>query len=101
MMEQTSPNRPNTLISALSRAVTRDRITVKVVIWRLENEPGWTLEVRNRWGGSTVWETEFGTDEQANQAFHAALAEDGIETFLDNPEACLDNDNVVRFPQRG
>ena len=84
---------PNLIQSSLSRTVTQNSISVEVQIYRLETEPGWTLEVVNGTGTSTVWETEFETDEEANQAFGIALDEEGIETFLDNA-------NVIPFPRR-
>ena len=68
-------------------------MAVDVQIYRLETEPGWTLEVVNQTGTSTVWETVFETDEEANQAFEIALDEEGIETFRDNA-------NVIPFPKR-
>jgi len=85
---------PNIVNSALSRTVSDKGIAVEVQIYRLEHEPGWTLEVVNQSGTSTVWETEFATDEEASSAFQIALDEEGIEAFLDSA-------NVIPFPQRG
>ncbi|MGE8136454.1 hypothetical protein ACQKO5_22940 [Novosphingobium subterraneum] len=85
---------PNIVNSALSRQVTDKGITVDVQIYRLEHEPGWTLEVVNQSGTSTVWDTEFSTDEEASSAFKIALDEEGIEAFIDNA-------NVIPFPKRG
>jgi hypothetical protein len=85
---------PNIVNSSLSRTVTRNGVTVKVQIYRLELEPGWSLEVVNQTNTSIVWETLFDTDEEANQAFEIALDEEGIESFLDGA-------NVIPFPQRG
>jgi len=85
---------PNIVNSALSRTVRDNGIAVEVQIYRLEHEPGWTLEVVNQSGTSTVWETEFATDEEAYSAFQIALDEEGIEAFLDSA-------NVIPFPQRG
>lgn len=85
---------PNIVNSALSRTVREKDIAVEVQIYRLEHEPGWTLEVVNQSGTSTVWETEFATDEEAFSAFQIALDEEGIEAFLDST-------NVIPFPQRG
>lgn len=45
---------PNIVTSGLSGPVTRDGVTVDVQIYRLEHEPGWTLEVVNARGTSTV-----------------------------------------------
>jgi hypothetical protein len=84
----------NIVNSSLSRAITRNGVTVKVEIYRLELQPGWSLEVVNQTGTSIVWETLFDTDEEANQAFEIALDEEGIESFLDGAK-------VIPFPQRG
>ena len=57
---------PNIVTSSYSRRVTRDGITVEVGIHRLETEPGWSLEVVNAAGTSTVWDDLFETDDAAN-----------------------------------
>ena len=85
---------PNIVTSSLSRRVTRNGVTVKVEIYRLEHDPAWSLEVVNPRNTSIVWETTFDTDDEANQAFEIALDEEGIESFLDGG-------NVIPFPQRG
>ena len=38
---------PNIVTSGLSRTVRRDGVAVEVNIYRLENTPGWSLEVVN------------------------------------------------------
>lgn len=38
---------PNIVTSSLSGIVTEQGVTVRVNIIRLENEPGWSLEVEN------------------------------------------------------
>jgi uncharacterized protein len=63
--------------------VRRDGITVRVEIYSLEGRPGWTLEVVNDKGTSTVWDEPFDTDDAADAAFGEVLAEDGIASFLD------------------
>jgi hypothetical protein len=54
---------PNIVHSSLSRRVTRDGITVEVVIVRLEDESKWSLEVVNAKNTSIVWDELFPTDE--------------------------------------
>ena len=80
---------PTIITSPLSRSITRDDITVEVNIYRLEHEPQWALEVVNTHGTSSVWDDPFETDEEAYAAFEQAVAEEGMETFLndeiDNP----------------
>lgn len=43
---------PNIVTSSLSGVVTEQGVTVRVNIIRLENEPGWSLEVENEHGTS-------------------------------------------------
>ncbi len=75
---------PNLIISGLSRDVTREDITVRVNIYRLEDKLGWSLEVVNDKGTSTVWDELFDTDDDADAAFHETLADEGMKAFLDN-----------------
>ena len=75
---------PNLVISGLSREVTRNGVTVAVHIHRLEDRPGWALEVVNDKGTSTVWDDLFETDDAADQAFRETLAEEGMSAFRDS-----------------
>lgn len=53
---------------------------------RLENEPGWSLEVENERGTSTVWDHLFTTDDAAHAAhaaFRQTIDEEGMRAFLD------------------
>jgi hypothetical protein len=68
---------PNIVYSGLSRKVTRDGITVEVVIIRLEHETEWSLEVVNAANTSIVWEDEYAECERT-------VAEEGMRTFLDS-----------------
>ena len=45
---------PTIIESPLSRTVSRDGITVRVLVYRLEHDPKWALEVVNDAGTSTV-----------------------------------------------
>ena len=77
---------PNIIVSPLSRTVSREGVTVTVHIYRLEHDPRWALEVVNENGTSTVWDDLFPTDEDAFTAFARTVAEEGMETFLDDNE---------------
>ena len=93
-MEQSVQDRdPNIVESSLSRNITLHGVTVEVRIYRLESDPHWALEVVNDAGTSTVWDTQFDTDDDAFTAFQLAVEDEGIETFLDH-------DNVIPFPTR-
>ena len=74
---------PKLVHSALSGTVTKDGVTVQVSIVRLEDEPGWSLEVVNSSYTSIVWDDLFLSDEEAYAEFQRTIAEEGIETFLD------------------
>lgn len=75
---------PNIVTSGLSRQVIRQGVTLRVEIYRLEDEPGWTLEVVNAQGTSTVWDDVFETDDAADKAFRTTLDFEGVQAFLDN-----------------
>ncbi len=84
---------PNIVNSGLSRTVEVEGVSVEVMIYRLEHDPKWALEVVNENGTSTVWDTLFDTDEEADEAFELTLADEGIDAFLDRS-------NVIEFPRR-
>src|SRR5664280_2734852 len=75
---------PNIVYSSLSRKVTKDGISVEVVIVRFEHEAAWSLEVVNSASTSNVWDTLFATDEAAYAEFKRTVAEEGMRTFLDS-----------------
>lgn len=77
---------PTIIVSPLSRTVSRDGVTVKVHIYRLEHDPKWGLEVVNENGTSIVWDDLFATDEDAFAVFASTVAEEGMETFLADDE---------------
>ena len=74
---------PELIESPLSRQITRDGVSLTINIVRIATEPGWSLEVVNPSGTSIVWDDPFPTDKQADAAFRHALAEEGIQAFLD------------------
>jgi hypothetical protein len=52
------------IYSPLQQSYTEDGITVDIQIYRSPTS-GWTLEVVDQYGNSTVWEAEFETDQEA------------------------------------
>ena len=74
---------PNLVYSSLSRTVTKDGVTVEVSIVRLENETRWSMDVVDPSGGSTVWNDQFSSDEEAYAEFERTVAEERIRTFLE------------------
>jgi hypothetical protein len=81
---------PNLITSHLSRRVTWEGYDLRVEIYRLDDRPGWTLEVINEEGASIVWDAVFESDRDADAAFRHTLAKEGIAAFLDQT-------NVVPF----
>ena len=75
---------PNLVTSGLSRKLTRDGISVEIGIYRLETEPGWSLEVVTAAGTSIVWDDLFPTDAVALAEFDRTVAEEGMVAFLDS-----------------
>ena len=75
---------PNIVDSELSGIVSKDDITVEVFIYRLENEPKWSLEVVNDAGTSIVWDDLFDSDDDAYAEFQQTVEEEGMRAFLDN-----------------
>ena len=68
--------------SPLSGEVTRDGVTIRVDIYRIKGaRDGWSLEVIDHKMGSTVWNENFPTDQDAYREFYRALERDGIQTF--------------------
>ena len=67
--------------SPLQRRVTRDGISVDVMIYRGEDEGGWILEVVDHLGGSRVWDDRFPTDRAALYEAMATIEVEGIGSF--------------------
>jgi hypothetical protein len=68
-------NNPEIESSPLCGSVTRDGITVRVEIYRIAGRGGgWSLEVIDREGASTVWDDTF--------ADYRALELEGIRSLL-------------------
>ncbi len=77
---------PTVIESPLSRTVSRDGIAVRVLIYRLEHNPMWALEVVNDAGTSTVWDDLFDTDEAAFETFAQTVIAEGMDSFLDDDD---------------
>jgi hypothetical protein len=77
---------PEIETSPLSGRLTREGVTVDVQIYRIAaaNE-GWTLEVVDDEGASTVWDDTFATDQDAYDVFYRTLETEGIRSFAENP----------------
>ena len=69
--------------SPLERDITRDDATVRICIYRGQDDPGWILEIEDELGGSTCWEDLFDSDQAALDEALRSIDEEGIGTFID------------------
>jgi hypothetical protein len=77
---------PELEFSPLCESVTRDGISVRVEIYRLVGgSEGWSLEVIDQEGASTVWDDTFPTDKDAYTEFQQTLETEGIRSFAERP----------------
>jgi hypothetical protein len=68
--------------SPLCGDVTRDGLRVRVQIYRIAGgSEGWSLEVIDHEGTSTVWSDLFATDQDAYAEFVKTLETQGIRSF--------------------
>lgn len=84
---------PELVKSSYSGPVTRQGVTLRLEIYRLEDDPKWVLEVVNENGTSTVWDELFDTDGSAYEAFQSTVEQESMSAFLDET-------NAVTFPIR-
>jgi len=91
-MEGSMTNRePNIVYSRHGCHFSQDGVNVEVVIIKLEDASGWTLEVVNSNGTSIVWDVVFSDDDEAFSEFKRAVSEEGMIAFLDEG-------NIIPFP---
>lgn len=81
---------PKIIMSPLSQMFTADGITVSVAIYRLETSEGWTLELVDEGGNSTVWDDVFPIDQAAWDVFKLGVQELGLARLL-QPEDTSSN----------
>ncbi len=74
---------PELIESSLCRSIEQAGVRLTINIVRIATERGWSLEVVNEHGTSTVWDNLFPTDRDAHTAFRDVLAQEGVEAFLD------------------
>ncbi len=69
--------------SPLSKTLKRDGIEVDILIYRIEgSDEGWSLEVVDSEGTSTVWDELFETDQAALDEVIRTIGEEGISSLL-------------------
>jgi len=74
---------PEIINSRLSRTVVWNGYRMQLEIYRLDDRPGWTLEVVNEVGTSIVWDDLFDSDDAAEATFRETLRTEGLAAFRD------------------
>ena len=74
---------PNLIISGLSQERTLEGVVFRIVICKLEDVPGWSLEVVDEDGTSNVWDDLFDTDKEALEEAIKTFEEEGLSAFRD------------------
>lgn len=74
-------------ISPLSTEFTDEQITVDVLIYKLEGNDGWTLEVALDDESSVVWTSLFPSDKEAWTEFERSVQEIGLRRLVDDGES--------------
>jgi uncharacterized protein YecA (UPF0149 family) len=69
--------------SRFERDITRDDATVRICIYRGQDDPGWILEIEDELGGSTCWDDLFDSDQAALDEALRTIDEEGIRSFID------------------
>ncbi len=82
---------PNLVNSGVSDDVTVDGVLFRIDVYRLEDDPQWTVEVIDEAGTSSVWDETFDTDQAAYDFALAEIRSEGGKAFRDG------GDNVVPF----
>ncbi|MBC8356251.1 MAG: hypothetical protein H8E66_30095 [Planctomycetes bacterium] len=83
---------PNIVFSGLSMTNNECGLDLRIDIYRLEDNPTWSLEVIDDEGTSTVWDELFETDQEALDEALKTIRDEGASAFRDPG-------NVVKFPR--
>lgn len=75
---------PELIYSPLQQTCTIEDKTIDIQIYRLP-ETGWTAEVVDEFGNSTVWQDEFTTDQDAFDEVMRTIFEEGIDSLIGEP----------------
>ena len=70
-------------ISPLSKEFTEEQITVDVMIYKIDGNDGWTLEVALDEETSVTWMDLFPTDQEAWDEFASSVEEVGLRRLVD------------------
>ena len=73
---------PKLIDSPISQSISSGGKTVSIEIYRLENEPEWTLEIVDEFNNSTVWDEPFKTDSEALIEAKKTILAEGVDTLI-------------------
>ena len=73
---------PELIVSTLSKRITDKSSHIDVQIYRLDDQQRWTLEIVDEYGGSTIWDEWFDTDQAALDKALRAVSAFGIGSFM-------------------
>lgn len=76
---------PEIITSRHNGRLTRDGVTIEIVICRLADTK-WSLEVVDKNNASVVWDGEFDTDDAAYAELLRAIDEEGMDGILRDPK---------------
>lgn len=78
-------------MSTLSQTLTADGKSVEILIYS-DGDGKWLLEIEDEHENSTCWDDVFETEAAALEEAKAAIAEEGIDTFV-GPVDGIGNDD--------
>lgn len=76
---------PEIIASRHNGMLTRDGVTIEIVICRLADTK-WSLEVVDKNNASVVWDGEFETDDAAYAELMRSIEDEGIDGILRDPK---------------
>jgi len=79
-------------ISPLSQMISSGGKTVKVDIFKLDDEDEWSLEIEDAFGYSSSWGETFKTESAALTEAKRAILAEGISSFVEPRDSRLPED---------
>lgn len=74
-------------ISPLSQMISSGGKTVRVEIFKLDDEDEWSLEIEDEFGYSSAWDETFKTETAALTEAKKAILAEGISSFVEPEDA--------------
>ena len=74
--------------SSLCRSITEGEVTLDITIYS-DGNYGWILEIEDEFGGSTLWDEPFFTDQAALDEAMKIIEAEGVSSFIRPPDSKL------------